>query len=142
MSDHKLKPCPSCLATEGALGPYISVGTSTSMGCVVCLGCGLHGPVSYEIEETVALWNAMPRREEWRSVIDDPPEDGAHVWGHRPNGSITEAYQVVWFDEGEAMYNKEPEDGFDLPITHWLPIPPPPRVPSLGLNEIRRKKEY
>ena len=68
----------------------------------------------------------------WFSVADDPPpEDGIVALGHRPHGHISEAYQIVWFDdEGDGWwgYIKQPEDGFDLPITHWMPIPPPPRV--------------
>lgn len=139
MTDRQPKPCPSCEETDW----YMVTGNNL-MGIyayfIDCNGCGLQGPVSPTRDGAFDLWDALPRREEWRSVTDDPPEDGLWVWGHRPNGSITEAYPVVWFDEGETVYNKEPEDRFDLPITHWMPIPPPPRVPSLGLNEVPRKE--
>ncbi len=65
---------------------------------------------------------------EWIPIDQPPEEDGVVAIGLQLHGSISHAYPMIFFDEGEAVHVNDSMDDEAGTITHWIPIPPLPEM--------------
>lgn len=77
-----MKPCPHC----GHRAALWDGNPDGSQGVYVfCEECGMHGPLTIEMEEesAIAAWNALPRRLKWTK--EKPTEPGWYWWRFEKN---------------------------------------------------------
>ena len=65
MTDRQPKPCPNCESTDTKLRTWLPLKGASRM----CLDCRLMGPYADTDEEANDLWDALPRREEFRAEL-------------------------------------------------------------------------
>jgi len=108
-----LKPCPFCGGVD-----FVCSSNGMYNYFVSCDGCGVEGPASVDDDSAMTEWD-IRAQDQWIPVGERWPEDGLEVLFLMPTTGIKSGYCY----EGEP-FHVAPKD---IAITHWQPLPPPPK---------------
>jgi len=94
-----------------------------------------------EAKKEIAEYEAERRRDAnthwltWVPVEERLPEEGIEVMWFSPSGKGVSEYRFTGYRDGNAVnwggdldMPIDPGTSTHVPITHWMPLPPPPRA--------------
>lgn len=144
----ELKPCAHCGSENGPVA-YETRGMQP--GHYVRCTCGIQTSVCWTEKAAIEAWNRRtgadearqalarldeaPQDEGWIACATKPPEDGQHVIAYVPEQSPWDDGCRYGGDLITAYYHP---DGwihnmhYDLAISHWRPLPQPPKQDGGG----------
>lgn len=143
MSDApELKPCPLCGGTDIRDESYWIASPVEYFGRYACSNCDTEGPTSefkYDNRadaqsDAAAQWNTRAdtiTTPSWHRIDDPdnpPPMDGTKILAYDGIGTFTVEWHSCGWMGSEVDGDPFPSD--DLPITHWMPLPTPPKGPT------------
>lgn len=125
MSDApELKPCPFC-GGKANIEQYGNRRMSTIVSCGDC-GATLENGEEWGHGRS---WNTRADlAPSWHRIDDpdnQPPMDGTKILAYDGIGTFTAEWHSCGWTGSEVDGDPLPSD--DLPITHWMHLPPPPK---------------
>lgn len=136
MSELNLKPCPFC----GGAAHIERMGTRNVSMQIECWECGALMETGEIWIDEHSMWNTRAPQSEWISVKDRlPSEDGfviaRSIGGDSLDSKYSTGTSVLYFshlmEEGHEFQSQHRAS--HVTVTHWMPLPTPPKGGLCGL---------
>lgn len=123
MSDVKLKSCPFC-GEDAATKSTRTIGPLRAVSSVIdCHKCGATiSTIDHTIGAVEGKWNARASQDNWISVDNELPTESGPYWtfnGGDEKSSVIQ-HRVHMYDSEHKWFNSHT-------VTHWMPLPKPPK---------------